>query len=229
MMSPSTWVTGVPRYLITEVDGTSASALTSNGTNGNWAGSSNDHMAGSSSDARAIECTHESGEAMTDLKPKRTRLRIMTKTQTGGDDGTAKFERTRLNRKTKAEVADASKRATKAAKKETLRAWSDALAASSNADAPKRTRFSAVHEVDIHPTHERWKIRDITFCGKCGYWKQLRSKSLRNECMNVPSHHNAKYNLNRMMRGLHPRPAGNGAQWDDGTPTTVVFPPERLD
>ena len=154
-------------------------------------------------------------------------LRTKTHAEDGAVETADNSTSIRLSRKTKMEVANDSKHTTKAAKIATRVSWQDKVRSSTVLNEHAAKKFSTTLSTDnIHRTHERWAIRDIVFCGKCGYWMQLRSKSLKTECVNKPPHNNAKYNLGRMKKGLHPLPS---ARWDDGVMASAVFPPVRLD
>ena len=78
----------------------------------------------------------------------------------------------------------------------------------------------------IHVSHSLHRVRDITFCLKCGYWCQLKSEKLREACIGVPPNTNTRSGLNRMKKGLHPR---RRDMWPDGESAQRHFDVYKVD
>ena len=71
----------------------------------------------------------------------------------------------------------------------------------------------------IDRSHHKMMVRDVVFCKKCGYHGTWKAQMLKVKCNEVPKHHNAKQQLDRMLRGLYPNTTA--LFWPNGGPSTI--------
>ena len=118
----------------------------------------------------------------------------------------------------------------KAAKDLAANQWAIHLATSSRLTTARRpliVESETANRSDIHESHQKMAIMNISFCRKCGYWAQRKSQALRAQCKGEPPHQGGSGTLKRMLKGLHPDTKLK--LWPDGTPTSVPVPVVLLD
>ena len=71
----------------------------------------------------------------------------------------------------------------------------------------------------IDKSHHKMMVRDVVFCKKCGYHGTWKAQMLKLKCNEAPKHHNAKQQLDRMLRGLYPNTSV--LFWPCGGPSTI--------
>ena len=91
---------------------------------------------------------------------------------------------------------------------------------------PMRQYHTREDIAGIHVTHSPHRVRDITFCLRCGYWCQLKSEKLREPCPGIAPNSNNQSGLNRMKSGRHPRRL---VTWPDGSCATTKYEVLKVD
>ena len=83
---------------------------------------------------------------------------------------------------------------------------------------------------NVHPTHDRWMVKNITFCRRCGYHQRYRTGKLREPCDGKPANPSSATALQNMISGYHPlQNRKRSREWDDGTSGAKAHRPVKLD
>ena len=92
-------------------------------------------------------------------------------------------------RPNKKELQQESAKKSKLAKIRTAAEWTEHITSSSNrppSGSVTSVQVGGKGPANVHSTHDAWLVNNITFCRACGYYMELKSTSLREECIRAP-------------------------------------------
>ena len=125
-------------------------------------------------------------------------------------------------------IKEATKK-TRTAKNEAALQWVKHTALSTSAPGPAPAIQEGIDTV-LHSTHDRWILKEIVFCGKCGCWTGERTGKLAKPCPGEPTFASYKCGLGKMKKGFHPlRTAARPVEWRDCTSGTFAIKDKKLD
>ena len=135
-------------------------------------------------------------------------------------------------RPNKKELQQESAKKSKLAKIRTAAEWTEHITNSSNrppSGAVTSAQVGGKGPANVHSTHDAWLVNNITFCRACGYYMELKSTNLREECIRAPPNGQYKMCLTFMKNGYHPRSkAKEPKDWSDGSSGATPIMPVKL-